>query len=80
LRDFDIFAKEMIFQPVMKQSNAKHPLADALQTNLLYNSIADGASHVVKVNVDSIGTALLEPGRDILMPVVDGCREAQIFH
>lgn len=42
--------------------------------------VADGASHVVKVNVYPIGAALPEPRRDVLSAVVDGRREAEVFH
>lgn len=45
-----------------------------------YNSVADGSSHVVKVDVDAFGAALSESSRDVFAAIVDGCSEAQVFH
>lgn len=42
------------------------------QKHLRDHSIADGAADVVEVDVDAIGTALLELGCNILLVVVDG--------
>lgn len=47
---------------------------------LCYNSITNGTSHIVKVNINTIRTGLLKPCRDILQAIVDGCGETQIFH
>lgn len=51
-----------------------------LERYLGEHGVADGASHVVKVNIDPIGAALPEPRRDVLAAVVDGRREAEVFH
>lgn len=46
---------------------------------LWYNSITYGTPNIIKVNIDAIWTALLQPDSHILPPVVDGGRKAQIF-
>lgn len=48
--------------------------------HLRYNGVADWTADVVEVNIDAIRAAGPEPGRDVVLAVVDGCREAQIFH
>lgn len=51
-----------------------------LKQYLRDNSITDGTSHIVKVNIYPIRAALLKLCRDILEVVVDGGWKAQVFH
>lgn len=52
----------------------------ALERYLCDYGIADGTSDVVKVNIYPVGAALFEPRRNVLLAVVDGCSEAEVFH